>query len=1138
MFKLYDANTRDFIHTPNGRLKFVRANGKPFNALLASGWRQQPGGIRVLLKPRVVIPGALLFNGEFPAAVLAVRDDIAARGEAAARRAHARDAAYLELARAIVELFDTGKTEFVVLNEPAAVTAADEINLLELIAAPNAAAPVAPEITAAIEWRVAEPVWSRKAPGFEALEAAIDRVTGADPGEFPGAVYVRGISHKRLRDNGGVSITHAEKYYNLIETREAMDHYLAHIGNRMFTYESCDGCDGFSITFDVRSVQTERSQLSHIAKLDFENCVLNCIRAYCKPEAIDRVYKKYPTLKPVDGVTTPSIESEQELLGVARSADVKIEVYSPLGKYTNKSWATFGKLKAKKVSIKVQSGHATIMPGAVNPSAISYLAKMPTEVPQDTSVIDFDFRDGLLKFYTTYDRASKIATIHKTFRPSSLYPSEWLLEDSLHRPEMLALDADPTTGFMFSKEQVFKRAFTDRFSLSPIRNEVYRELIKSAEMFPSRGMIAEGHVDILVDDAEMDIEMLVGLEMLADNPRTREQIIADEMAIPRVPTAFVVPPSFEHAIETDMNRNYASYKTSPYYIGFPDSEYTAAPLDSSLAIPAFVVLATEFVLPPHLACVAYLFASALTRGIGALPYPTYKFLIDQGCQLTVKYGLYCEFQDIDLVAFSEEFSGLDTLTPKYLVNSLIGRTITGGISENRVVSMCQLTLAEVTQVEFECAQDGYRYEITEDGNTYHMTVELPNVNSSGLFHFHSYILSYAAVSVLTKWLAIEAAGHTVLAYNVDAIVYEDRSVACPESDAHIGGWKYTRAVKAYYTAFSHVVPVTTCTLRDIKDCVVGSRPLPKMLVITGAAGLGKSHPFLATPYEGQIICTPTHRLKTDHKRRFANTHTVHKARGLGMCDAVYATRHGRAIDSVTVVDEIGMLSTEELDLVIKRTNGYLVMLFDDKQIISAVDGTPMSLEYLRSKGAVIENKIRVDGAAARQDYAYGCVLDMFRELEPEEQYTRARDLFGLISDEVAVSPTLGAAEGFAVDHVIVGNHTDGGKYNKMARDARIIAGGSQALFPFRVVVKHGDYEKGDILQLPCNTPTAWWGRTSIKDSTPKGMKFEPGFAITSDAFQGMTLRTENIAVAKLVRHGTLYTAITRCVTRAQVRVLA
>jgi len=151
-----------------------------------------------------------------------------------------------------------------------------------------------------------------------------------------------------------------------------------------------------------------------------------------------------------------------------------------------------------------------------------------------------------------------------------------------------------------------------------------------------------------------------------------------------------------------------------------------------------------------------------------------------------------------------------------------------------------------------------------------LSIKMKKTSHNGAFHFHSYILAYAGIAMISQFLQLQKSNANILAINVDSI-----TIALPDrginnqiqlpNDKNIGGWKHeiNPALKDHYVRLKDVTKPTNdyqCEYTEPRSGGIYSAPeftrtLPinDRLIIIGPGGIGKTYPFVDTPYAGQMI---------------------------------------------------------------------------------------------------------------------------------------------------------------------------------------------------------------------------------------------------------------------------------------------
>lgn len=546
--------------------------------------------------------------------------------------------------------------------------------------------------------------------------------------------------------------------------------------------------------------------------------------------------------------------------------------------------------------------------------------------------------------------------------------------------------------------------------------------------------------------------------------------------------------------EIDQNKNYIAYETSNYYMGFPSNTLMPARLEHATA-PAFYICTIHN--PPKSFQTFFDYLEPVEITITA---PVYNYLLSTGARIDVNYVLDSVFQHISIIDFTEKFDIPDS-EKKLFRNQLIGRTITGGVRETEPVRCHYENEQEKNQLIYECQTNNLPFSVEEK-----YKCVIANIKSApnGLFTFHSYILGYAAIHMMEKFEELSRS-YKIIAFNVDALVIDKPYVPDSHSVGIIGGWK-SGPVKPYYFQMKIKKPIPRPPL-DILPPILPDRPVSLQNQLTDApAGIGKSYIHKVQPAYDQIILTPTRDLRDEHRILFPNTHTAHKYFQFTLSDETWMSlRRNNKIPrehQVIVIDEYTMFTKQQWDIILRRKgNSIIKALGDSNQICQQISGDPITIDYFRPN-FVIDTIQRTPELHARHPYEFGLKLDKLRGLTVQEQIEYIRANFKTTTD---IPPN--------VQQIIVGSHAVAYEYNAIARQTRDV-------IPMK--------KDGKIHVLPVDTPNVFWDRKKMSDTTD--CLYEPAHAVTADSFQGKTVDSIAIDMMSLVRHGTLYTAMTRART--------
>ena len=908
----------------------------------------------------------------------------------------------------------------------------------------------------------------------------------------PTPSYVQAVA--TIMNNNKQATIH-QKGFKLIQTNAQKQIYLEQIKSKILDYNTLQEFPRAQITDITFRIVPEQAPatIERVANFKAENCVINILRNHSN---VDKVYTKFPSLKPSPNQSTPIYITDEQLNQIARLTDRRIVTYTALGAKINKPWREFGHEKRTKIHIKVSAEHATILQNSQLIDEIIYETNL--EIPTTTDIVDRGFYmvldnetqtevEGEPKFYTKQTlvnlppkRTSKhaqmpstkyINTMYKTFRPSSVTGNS-------------ADDSNTEYAYVFTRDQMLFTIFKEQNKLAPIENDQIKHIVKEAEHFIGR-------------------------------------------------QAFEKISKF--AEEHDQNKNYISYEALNEYIGFPSNMLAPSKLEHAAPhqIAFYVINSISNLTKIEQAFLRYnseiganKTTAATTNSSIVLIKPVYDYLLSTGHEMDVEYVLTTSnFTKVSIVDFTNQFN-IPEEEKKLFRNSLVGRTITGGLKETQPVQIKYLNKNELQQLIHECQQNNFEfdYQPSQRENSGYFSAYIP-AKCKALFSFHTYILGYAMIHMMRKAAELTKNGDKIIGFNVDALITESKSSIEHNQDA-FGGWK-KQPVKPYFTKMNpSEIEYKQTILPELR---IPERKIPaRNTLIVGAAGTGKSHIWKVDPAYDQIILTPTRLLRNEHQRLFPNTHTAHKYFQFNVTDDHWKLLRNSGkipqFHGVIVLDEFTMFTKSQWETIRRRAEGAtIIALGDFQQICNNIDSDAIDLEYFEDFDQLTHTR----SERSRHGNEYGSVLDSFRGLSFEEQSAKAKLTFK--SKKI---------EDFSIEdlkhNIVVGNHVVANRYNKFMREKLIESGQkSTVMFPFSEIKKGNIGKK--VVYLPVDTQGVFWDRKSMRDDN-KGYKFEPYFAVTSDSFQGKTVeQTLYVDVESLSRHGTFYTAITR--TRAQENVV-
>jgi len=291
--------------------------------------------------------------------------------------------------------------------------------------------------------------------------------------------------------------------------------------------------------------------------------------------------------------------------------------------------------------VKVASEHASLYAEKTTPTAVEYIVGNPDPEIVAASIDTVNFerervgRDlGNLIFYTKFHNDD--IKMFKRYRPSTFTDTP-------------ATDNDKRYFSKHSHSQMLRQLFKESHPeiFKPVR-EAYRKVLLRAEMFIGRNKFVSDY---------------------------------------KSPT-----------VEIDLNSAFVSGHTSPYYQGYPHSLFVPSKNTTDVPQrnlkPAFVIV-TGIKLPPALSTAM---TSLYDRIPNVLPYPMYKFLVDQGAEITVDTILYARHTVINIPEFAEEYRPkFDPAEFKTARLAIVGGTISGGVKETVTKTFWRLSESEKTQ---------------------------------------------------------------------------------------------------------------------------------------------------------------------------------------------------------------------------------------------------------------------------------------------------------------------------------------------------------------------------------------------------------------------------------------------------------
>lgn len=803
-----------------------------------------------------------------------------------------------------------------------------------------------------------------------------------------------------------------------------------------------------------------------VAKSWMDNCLLNILRN--SGININKVYKKYPHLKPTPGENKDIYLDLVHIEDIAKMLYTSISLYTRLGYVLKKPFAEYKYNKGKHIKVIVEGEHATLGFKHYNVSRVIYDYRMPNPRDIEGLIVNQDYYiprhpDELeLKYYIVLCKGEFYMI--KSYKPSSLTgdPND---------------DSNPAYYYIFSHEQFLFKQFKAAYKLGSIRDDHIREIVKMSEHFIGRSLF---------------------------KPVTRDTIALDH------------------------NKSFVSYKTCKYYIGFPGNDLAASETPQLPHSP----YADAFVVCKNITNYPWYFNQMFqyTEGHIVLPIPLYKYLKDIKCNIEVDYYLASQMKDIDIIDFVEKSPLKSTNDKKLLRNSLIGRCISGGLDEMKQLTINCANQYELDRLVHECVENNLPFS-TNDVNLANSERKIVNVKyeskTGGIFQFHSYILTYSVIQVLSKMRELESNKCEIVGFNVDCIFYNgDYDGSINVND--IGGWKKEdiegkrmlarlkrKPMRENYRPVEIVRPKYFDGFRYLKNTV-----------IIGPPGIGKSHDIKTRPLFDQIITTPTKRLREDHKELFENTFTTHKYLQFSLPkeQVEYMRKKGvlPRLHKTHVIDEFTMFNRAQWLEILDRSgeDTRIIAIGDSEQLCNTlgIDGksaAPVTIDFFKERGFDIVYLQREPDMICRHSYEEGEILDSLRSLKQTDQVKNLSEHVNHCHNIMNVIDNLITETTYC--HYISDKHTKLHKVNVAVRDLCIEKG-----YTFPVNDK-----KGGIIRIDPKSPDIWWDRLSFLDVKPQGVKYEPAIAITCDSVQGQTIDTTIYVDAKMRREHCFYTAVTR-----------
>jgi hypothetical protein len=866
-----------------------------------------------------------------------------------------------------------------------------------------------------------------------------------------------------------------------------------------------EGATVIGIRLHFTSPGNER--IVRLADYALENCLINVLRINTNDSKIDKLYKKFPELRPQENKKI--YVTDEQMTKIAKFTDTRLRIYTPLGLKINEPWCEYGYANRKVVDVLIENEHATIIPSrhvdqvvyvntpVIAPDNPKAFYKNKTTIKDDEGKEHFItnfyiMRDEIRALLTkkvikspnkdvpeTYDfdvTNRTVTTLYKAFRPSEITNN---LED----------DNNPDYFYYYNAHQIFSALFCKENKLFPPKNSVVREVIINAERFIGRAKLTA-----------------------------------------------IIPST---AIAIDHNRHYSCAEYNPFYIGYPEDSLV---ISNDLQDAVYIV-GTLNNAPSE-------YKTFFSEQERVFTRPEYNYLISRNAVIDIEYTINAPLRHVSIYDWCET-KHIQGNGEKLFINSLIGRLITGGIKQEEPKIIEFGNKQERDRLMAECARLNLVYKIVfydefTDNNTPNMLEEetpneviteaqlcprgyirvtVPSPKVKGKFNFHSYLMAYASIAMYIKLRELNDNDCVLHAYNVDCLVISNETYEI-KSETEKNLWKIEK-VKPHYHQFTQRPHTPHLKLPNVTP--PARKVHIKHTAVIAAAGLGKSYEHLTDPAINQVYTTPTHDLKNNLKSTYNNLmlETAHKIfqftvkddkTWLGMIKQHTIPHPG----AVLILDELTMYDQDQIKTIIRRANmmnTIIVALGDFCQITQNINGAAITQDFIKEYFA-IETKERTPESHARHAFEYGTELDTLRIMSIEDQ----------LNYIIATSNKYKLTKTF--DDVI----------NEYSLDApRVVVSCHQQAFNYhqRIHQMHPDkqilcrYREKNLIHeqlVDITSEAIWWGRTRMGDQLPKDKKYEPAYATTVDSFQGKTQHVI-IDTHNMTRHGVLYTAITRSPTR-------
>jgi hypothetical protein len=986
----------------------------------------------------------------------------------------------------------------------------------------------------------------------ERLRKIKDKMIGEDP-----PYYLRTETVWRAPDQSKYT---TETKDTKITSHDDLNRFFTNIVNKQFTYETSNSTI-LDIKIKMHRNPTDPVIFLRAAKYAVENCVLNVLRHSIGDEHLAKIYKRFPHLNPdnrdIKGTSDLIYITGEEISAIFRMRDIrrKCRIFTKLSDATNGApWIVCGDPTRGSIDIVVSNEHARCR-------KVGKIARVHIVSHHDQHLSQLHVASPIVCDYRI-DNASgaPCACVMRTSYESSL-PLPEGFEGPVDQPKLIMYKTYDTTKFaklspkfadplpyayIHSDETMLFKVFKEQFGLGIVTDDYCYKFFKSAESFIGRGIISD---------------------------------------MPGGPgDAYPLGSQLPECYEIDQCSAYAAYEYNPYYIGFPSCDLMPVSRANS-KFPVGALLKNGTSIPPPY---------SMFYKTSYLTYPDYKYLCDEKVLTSDDVELFIEdrkanrcgeYSKISILGWLEEMKGSYGIAQddlKRFRNTLIGRTITGGLNETKDLQL-ECSKEEFDQVLYECDRDGIKFTSNESRRS--IRCHIPRKRSS-LFQFHSYILAYSRIGMMKKFIELTSRSSMnnipVVGYNVDSFIIPSTippasipGIMNKYSESVPGRWKSKEVSYDFIKNLSHYAiyhntyvvtnppdfelpPPGDAQLPPPGDAelpVLPPRSICNNIITIGAPGNGKSYLPMSQPSWNQCVLTKTKLLMRTHREKYgvgngqASYYTFEKYFQTNLTDeAFYSLRRMGKLPPIhqhIIIDECFMFTRREMDIAMVRAtadNSTLELLGDDQQLINSIDQQcpPTSLRYFTCGLNAAKIKFEVNtcqrGPKSRHDSVFGGFLDTLRYHHPTAQWNilmnasniHKSDMDGVIHDPL-------------VQHVLVEKWASAVNVNKARLEWCYM---NNEKFPLsshqkvqldpnspKLSKEHIiEYFGGDELRRA--SPQTYWNKSGMNDVGAnvhgRKKKYLPAWATTVDSVQGNTVEyPSKIAVCKMDRHGAIYVAVTR-----------